>query len=184
MTYVEKLRGAGLTDIEEYGDSIVCDMRYATTDNLTGEILYDHPACFLREPAAKALNQVQRDLYEQGVGLKIWDAYRPMSVQAKLAAFVSNTDYTPSVSNHSRGIALDVTLVDRNTGAELVMPTVHDDLSEAAHENAPVDDPEALRNRELLKAAMHAHGFTVYPFEWWHFDYLALADAEPLDIAI
>lgn len=98
--------------------------------------------------------------------------------------FVADTDYTPNVSNHSKGIALDVTLVDISTGQELEMPTKHDDLSTAAHENAIVKNPQVLKNREMLKSTMHKMGFTVYPYEWWHFDYLEMVDSEPLDIRI
>lgn len=184
MNYSDDLYNAGLVDMTKYGKDIICDMRYATTDNLTGRGLYEHPACFLRRPVADALNKVQVALLDSGISLKIWDAYRPVSVQNELVKFVNNTDYTPAVSNHSRGIALDVTLVDTKTGKELEMPTEHDDLTEAAHQDAHVDSLAALENREMLKSAMYAEGFTVYPYEWWHFDYLALADSQPLDIKI
>lgn len=184
MNFTVDLENNGLVNMATYGDGIMCDMRYATTDNLMHESLYATPSCYLRQPVADALNQVQASLREHGLSLKIWDAYRPVTVQNKLVAFVNNTDYTPSVSNHSRGVALDVTLVDSETGVELDMPTKHDDLSDAAHQDAPVKSAVALRNRELLKSVMQQHGFTVYPYEWWHFDYLALADAEPLDVLI
>ena len=147
MNTHKNLIQSGLVDLRMAKGGIVCDMRYATTDNLTGEQLYREPACYVRKPVADALEDVQSELRNRGVGLKIWDAYRPMSVQEKLVQFVSNTDYTPHVSNHSRGIALDITLINTSTGAELVMPTAHDDLTEAAHQDAPVANPEALRNR-------------------------------------
>lgn len=184
MDFDEKLQDAGFVNMRDNSSGIICDIKYATTDNLTGEVLYSSPACYVRKPVAEALTSVQHALQELGMSLKIWDAYRPISVQKKLVSFVNNTDYTPNVSNHSRGIAVDVTLIDPETGIDVVMPTEYDDLSELAHSDAKVADPVAFRNRELLETVMRTHGFTVYPYEWWHFDYLSMADAEPLEIQI
>lgn len=184
MSNHDELIRAGFVELRTVCPGIVCDMRYSTEHNLTGEVLYDSDGCYLRRPVAEALQKVQSSLESAGLGLKVWDAYRPVSVQNKLVTFVADTDYTPNVSNHSKGIALDVTLVDISTGQELEMPTKHDDLSTAAHENAIVKNPQVLKNREMLKSTMHKMGFTVYPYEWWHFDYLEMVDSEPLDIRI
>lgn len=178
------LKSKNLVNIEECCPNIVLDIRYATTNNLTGRQLYKKPRCFLHEKVAKELCNIQCELEKQGYGIKIWDAYRPVQVQEKLVKFVNNSDFTPSVSNHSKGIAVDLTIIRLSNGHELEMPTEFDDLTEKAYENYADLSQLVINNREKLKTIMAEHGFTVYPYEWWHYDFLELQDLEALDIEI
>ncbi|MFN0117452.1 MAG: D-alanyl-D-alanine dipeptidase [Elusimicrobiota bacterium] len=172
--------------IRDLSPNIIIDMRYASTNNFTGKVLYDANECYLCEPAAHRLIRVQKKLEKKGLGLKIWDCYRPLSVQKKLWDIVPDPRYVADPktgSRHNRGASIDLTLVDK-TGKELEMPTAFDEFSEKAHRtymNLPV---LALKNRELLQTAMEAEGFTGLVTEWWHFDdpqwnHFALRD-EPL----
>src|SRR6185295_14858120 len=116
--------------------------------------------CYLRRFAAERLSAVQTELETMGLGLKVWDGYRPLSVQKQFWALVPDERYVASPvkgSRHNRGAAVDVTLVDR-TGGELEMPTKFDDFTEAASANAPCSQM-AAENRKLLQRVMKKHGF-------------------------
>jgi D-alanyl-D-alanine dipeptidase len=158
--------------VSDLDPTIVIDLKYATEDNFVGEVLYDTSLCYLRKSVAERLVRVQKRLRKNGLGLKIWDAYRPLSVQWKMWELVPDPRYVadPRIgSRHNRGAAVDVTLVDAQ-GRELVMPTGFDDFSEKAHRNY-MDLPDSvLQRRALLEAAMTAEGFLPLPTEWWHFD--------------
>lgn len=170
---------AGFVDLAEVEPSIVIDIRYATTDNFTGVAVYPVARCLLRPDVAERLARVQRSLQPRGLGLKVWDCYRPISVQQRLWALVPDERYVlrPVFENgkpvrgskHNRGAAVDVTLVDAS-GKELVMPTGYDDFSERAHRDYMRSSPEALRNMRILEVAMVREGFEPLPTEWWHFD--------------
>jgi D-alanyl-D-alanine dipeptidase len=168
-----------LTDVRSLEPRIVVELRYATSNNFTGAPLAGYFAnrAFLRREAAAALARVERDLRPQGVGLKIFDAYRP--VRATLAMVdwterVNRTDllrdgYIASRSRHNLGLAIDLTLIDLTTDREFEMGTPFDTFSAAAHTaNA---SGEAATNRQRLKAAMEREGFVNYDQEWWHFSY-------------
>jgi D-alanyl-D-alanine dipeptidase len=162
-----------LVDLEKKIPGIVLDIRYATTNNFTGQQLYPQARCFLhREPARKLL-AVQKDLNRQGLGLKIFDGYRPLSVQRKMWEVFPQPGYVADPrkgSRHNRGAAVDVTLIRLADGSELPMPTPYDDFTERAHRNYN-DLPEAiLSNRQLLEDVMLRNGFVGLPTEWWHFD--------------
>ncbi|MEW6272053.1 MAG: M15 family metallopeptidase, partial [Thermodesulfobacteriota bacterium] len=159
--------------------SILIDIRYATTDNFTGVAVYPVARCLLRPDVAERLARVQRELETRGLGLKVWDCYRPISVQQRLCALVPDSRYVlePVLrdgqpvegSKHNRGAAVDLTMVDAS-GRELVMPTGYDDFSERAHRNYMGGDPQAVRNMRILEVAMVREGFEPLPTEWWHFD--------------
>jgi zinc D-Ala-D-Ala dipeptidase len=168
-----------LTDVRSLDPAIVVDLRYATSNNFTGAPLPGYLAnrAFLRREAAAALGRVERDLRPQGLGLKIFDAYRP--VRATLAMVdwterVNRTDllkdgYIASRSRHNLGLAIDLTLIDLASGREFEMGTPFDTFSTAAHTaNA---SGEAAANRQRLKAAMEREGFVNYDQEWWHFSF-------------
>lgn len=168
-----------LTDVRTLDSTIVVELRYATANNFTGAPLAGYLAnrAFLRREAAAALARVQHDLRPQGLGLKIFDSYRP--VRATLAMVdwterVHRTDllkdgYIASRSRHNLGLAIDLTLIDIVTGKELEMGTPFDTFSAAAHTaNA---SGEAAANRQRLKAAMEREGFVNYDQEWWHFSF-------------
>lgn len=161
-----------LVDIGRLDPRIRVDIRYATADNFTKSVLYPAGRCLLRRAVAKRLSLVATDVASQGLALKVWDCYRPLSIQRKLWALVPDSRYVADPkkgSRHNRGAAVDVTLVD-GSGVELAMPTGYDDFSERAHRDYGGATPAALNNRGMLEAAMLRHGFTGLSTEWWHFD--------------
>ncbi len=175
-------REAGLVDVSARIPGLVLDVRYATTDNFAGEAVYPAPRCWLQEPVAERLARVQGDLEGQGLGLKVFDCYRPFSVQERFWALVPDDRYVGRPvrgedgspvegSRHNRGAAVDVSLVHLASGEALAMPTDYDDFSErAAADHDDGLEPRVIANRDTLIAAMAAHGFQVLPSEWWHFD--------------
>jgi zinc D-Ala-D-Ala dipeptidase len=161
------------------------EIRYATTYNFTGYTLYPFPVIFVHKDAAGALQKVQEELAHEGLGLKIYDAYRPLSVQAKMWELVPDERYVSdpnkSKGKHTRGTAVDVTLVDRY-GNELKMPTGYDDFTEKAHRDSRLWTKEERENSEKLEAIMKKHGFEPFPFEWWHFDFKDWKSYPPMNI--
>ncbi|MEO6054550.1 MAG: M15 family metallopeptidase [Chthoniobacterales bacterium] len=161
------------------------EIRYATKYNFTGAQLYPFPRAYLHRDAAIALQAVQKDLADCGLGLKIYDAYRPLSVQRKMwnlihdDRYVSNPD--ASRGRHTRGAAVDVTLVDK-LGNELPMPSPFDEFSNSAHRDYTGCTPEQRKNSLLLEEIMKKHGFDSFAFEWWHFDLRNWQNYPPLDI--
>ena len=162
------------------------EVRYASTYNFTGHVLYPFSAVFLHKDAAAALQKVQEDLASQGLGLKIYDGYRPLSVQARMWQIVPDERYVSdplkSRGKHTRGTAVDVTLVDP-MGNELRMPTPYDDFTEKAHRNSDKWTGEERANCLKLEAAMKRQGFVPFPYEWWHFDLASWEKYPPLDIS-
>lgn len=171
--------GADFVDVPAFAPTIRIDLRYATTNNFTGQQVYPVARCRLRRAAAERLARVQTDLQKQNLGLKIWDAYRPISVQERFWKIMPDERYVLQPvfkdgkpvegSKHNRGAAVDVTLVDA-AGKELEMPTAFDDFSERAARNYRGSSPTARRNMKLLERSMRKQGFLGYPTEWWHFD--------------
>lgn len=163
---------AQLVDVQTISPNIKLDIRYATKKNFTHQTLYSQARCVLRGAVARKLAQVQADLESQGLGLKVYDCYRPLSVQKQMWEIMPDDRYVanPAVgSRHNRGSAVDVTLVDR-TGKELEMPTEFDDFTDRAHGDYAGASPVAKQHRQLLKRVMEKHGFIALPTEWWHFD--------------
>lgn len=173
------LEEAGLVDVTTLAPSIALDIRYATSDNFTGQPVYPVAKCFLRRDVAQRLAAAQAALEAQGLGLKVFDCYRPFSIQKKFWALVPNENYVAKPverdgkpaqgSKHNRGAAVDLTLIDA-AGRELVMPTGFDDFSEKAGRGYAGNSLEAQANMKKLEAAMTAQGFAPLPSEWWHFD--------------
>jgi len=176
-----------MTDLRRLIPGIVLDLRYATTDNFTGQRMYPAQTgtTFLRWPAADSLKQVQAELKGMGLGLKIFEAYRPYSVTVKFWELVHDPRYVadPSkASGHNRGIAVDLTLIDLKTGKEIPMPTGFDNFTDSAHHDF-VDLPAAiLANRKLLREVMEKHGFIAFPTEWWHYSLPDPEKYEALDL--
>ena len=150
------------------------EIKYATKYNFTQAQLYPFPAAYLNEDAAKALEKVQMYLAKKGLGLKIWDAYRPLSVQQKMWDLIHDDRYVSdprkNQGRHTRGTAVDVTLVDK-WGHELSMPTDFDNFTERAYSHSPHLTSLQKHNRALLQEAMVRFGFKIYPYELWHFDF-------------
>jgi len=182
-----------LVDLATVDPTIRLDLRYATRGNFTGVAVYPVARCLLRRDAAERLARVERRLRADGLGLLVWDCYRPFSVQERFWALVPDERYVArperrdgrptSGSKHNRGAAVDVTLVDA-TSAVLEMPTAFDDFSERARRGARGVSPAARANAARLEAAMVAEGFEPLPTEWWHFDAPGWQRAELLDVPL
>jgi len=169
-------RQPDLVELTKLDPTIKLDIRYATKNNFLGKVVYKQPRAFLQRPAAEALVRVNQRLRTQGYGLVVFDGYRPWAV-TKVFWDVTPADKKIFVadpakgSRHNRGCAVDLSLFELSTGAEVKMPSEYDEMTERAHINYECASAEAKRLRELLRAAMTAEGFAVYEPEWWHYDY-------------
>lgn len=161
-----------LVEIRTVNPRIYLDIRYATENNFSKHKVYESAACYLRPAVAEKLSRAQAELERSGMGLKVYDCYRPHSVQRRFWELVPDERYVadPATgSNHNRGAAVDVTLVDAQ-GRELPMPTDFDDFTDRAH-HSNADVPDAVKaNRERLLRTMVNNGFMPMPTEWWHYD--------------
>jgi len=173
-----QFREPELVEIIKLDPSIRLDIRYATTNNFMHRPVYAQAKAFLQRPAAEALVRANRSLRAKGYGIVVFDGYRPWSVTKifwdsaseaeRKIEFVANPR---KGSRHNRGCAVDLSLVELATGREVQMPSGYDEFSERAFPTYAGGTSESRALRDLLRAAMEAEGFTVYPAEWWHFDY-------------
>ena len=182
----------GFSYCESVIPSLRIDLKYATADNFTGQPVsgYKEPVCILTTAALNQLVHVQNILSELGLGLKIFDGYRPQKAVNHFIAWESLPDqpdaqtrfyptltkkelfelaYIASLSGHSRGSTVDLTIIDLLSGQELNFGTEFDFFGEQAHPLYPHFQPEQRANRLLLRSLMVAHGFIPYVNEWWHF---------------
>ena len=196
-----------LVELIKLDDTFVLDVLYATTNNFTKQILYKDAKVFLRAPIAHELLKVQHELKSMGLGLKIYDGYRPYHVSVlmwnatkvlldtddenELEKFVGNP--YKNGSRHNRGAAVDLTLISLSTGNELIMPTPFDDFTYNAsrtffmdiiNDNNKSNDELYTRcsNAKLLQDVMMKHKFIGLESEWWHFDISNWQDYDLLDI--
>ena len=152
-------------------DGYFIDIKYATTDNFVGEVIYPCGKCFLIPAAARALQNVKFALHKQGFGLKLFDCYRPRPAQYKLWEKVPNPNYVARPSEgsmHNRGVAVDLTLTDPK-GNEVNMGTPYDFFGPEAHHDYKGHDKKVNDMRILLKSTMEKHGFAGIRTEWWHY---------------
>jgi zinc D-Ala-D-Ala dipeptidase len=165
-----------LVELVKLDPTIKLDIRYATSNNFLSTPMYSQARAFLQRPAAEALLRAQRALREKGYGLEIHDAYRPWYV-TKMFWEATPDDKKIFVadpregSKHNRGCAVDLTLYDLKTGATVKMPSGYDEMSKRAYADYPGGTDDERARRAILRQAMEKEGFTVYPQEWWHFDY-------------
>ena len=174
-----------LVEIDSINSAIILDLRYATADNFLGEAVYPSARCFLRQPVAAKLDSIQKELQAQGMGLKIFDGYRPYSVTKLMWQILPDDRYVANPKNgsrHNRGAAVDLTLVD-SLGNELPMPTPFDDFSEKAGHDYQDLPQDALKNRAVLKQIMEKYGFIAIKTEWWHYDINNYRDYPILDLS-
>lgn len=166
------LKDRDFAAVNEYIPEIAVELKYAAKDNFTGQVIYEFNDAYLRYGTVKKLIDVSKQLAEQGLYLKIWDAFRPPAAQVKLWEAYPDPNYVsnPHVkySSHSRGNTVDVTLVDAQ-GKELEMPTGFDDFSALADRDYTDCSPIAAANALLLQKTMEKNGFTGYFKEWWHY---------------
>jgi len=178
-----------LVEIKKDSPGIILEIAYATSGplNFTKKPVYKKSLCFLHEEAAQKIYTIAERARELGFSLKIFDAFRPTEAQWKLWEFCPDPTFVADPkrgSAHSRGIAVDLTLVDVHTQKELDMGTPFDDFTELSfHKNREIS-PLAQKNRLLLLGLMTEGGFDFYEKEWWHYQlfdaqkYSLLSDQE------
>ena len=149
------------------------ELAYASTENFTGEQIYDFYNAYLRYGTVRKLAAACEELESQGLGILIWDGFRPVSAQAALWKICPDPKYVShpvmGTRAHCRGNAVDLTLFDLETGEILRLPTGFDDFSALADRDYSDCDPEAAEHARLLEEVMEKHGFKPYSAEWWHF---------------
>jgi len=174
-----------LVKVKEIIPDIEIELKYSTTDNFTKQILYPTNTCYLAFGALENLKLVQDSLrniyshngskYSEGLGLKIWDGYRPRSVQYRMWEIIPDSRYVADPnkgSSHNRGGAVDLTIIDFFTKRELDMPTIFDFFGGEAHHEYMAHPIHVIANRKLLRDLMTNVGsFTIYAEEWWHYKY-------------
>lgn len=176
-----------LVRIIDYLPSVREELAYASEENFTGQQIYDFYNAYLRYGTVKKLAAASAELEEMGLGILIWDGFRPVSAQAALWDICPDARYVShpvtGTRAHCRGNAVDLTLVDLETGEKLEMPTGFDDFSALADRNYSDCSDAAAENARLLEDIMKKHGFKPYSAEWWHYtdtvSYPVAEDFEP-----
>ena len=169
-------KDSDLVELIKLDPNFVLDIRYATTNNFVGKVVYPEARAFLQRPAAEALVEVNKEMEELGYKLLIFDGYRPWSI-TKVFWDVTPADKKIFVadpkegSRHNRGCAIDLSLYDIATGKEVEMTGEYDEMTKRSYPDYAGGTEAQREARDLLREKMEAHGFTVYKFEWWHFDY-------------
>lgn len=158
--------------VRDYLPQVGVDLRYAGTDNFTGQVIYGFTDACLRYGTVEKLSRAQEALEEQGFSLLIWDAFRPVEAQFRLWEVCPDPVYVADpetgFSSHSRGNTVDVTLTDLE-GNDVEMPSGFDDFSPLADRDYSDASPAAVANAALLEDVMEECGFQPYSGEWWHF---------------
>lgn len=169
------------TDLAKAFPTLAFDLKYATADNIVGYAIYSEARALLHPLAAQALQKSIDIARLAGFRLLVLDAYRPQQAQWHLWEACPDADYVvppTQGSNHSRGVAIDLTLLDE-AGNALDMGTAFDAMEDRSHPFHPDVPQQAQRNRLMLNAIMLAGGFVGMPTEWWHFE-LPEAQSYPL----
>ncbi|MGE3467751.1 MAG: M15 family metallopeptidase [Pyrinomonadaceae bacterium] len=165
-----------LVELNNLDNTIKLDIRYATTNNFVGFPVYPQARAFLQRKAADAVVRVHEMLRPQGLGIVVYDGYRPWSI-TKLFWEVVSEDQKKFVadpahgSKHNRGCAVDLAIYDLETGKAMPMPSGYDEFTERASPDYAGGTDEERKNRDKLRRSMEAEGFLVNPTEWWHFDH-------------
>ncbi|WP_300567279.1 M15 family metallopeptidase [Flavobacterium sp.] len=159
-------------NLKDYSQDFILDMKYATNDNFLKTKVYDCASCYLRLKTVNSLIEANKKFQRKGYRIKIFDCYRPLSVQKKMWEIVSDATYVANPARgsiHNRGGAVDITLVDED-GKELDMGTTFDFFGpESAHDYENLSK-EALKNRKFLKRIMQRYNFESFDSEWWHYN--------------
>ncbi len=165
-----------LVELVKLDTTIHLDIRYATSNNFLGRPVYKEARAFLQRPAAEALVKINKELKSFGYGLLIFDGYRPWSV-TKIFWDITPKENKKFVANpkegsrHNRGCAIDLSLYEIASGKEVQMTGQYDEMSERSYPGFTGGTAEQNKMRDLLRSKMEANDFTVYDYEWWHFDY-------------
>lgn len=172
----EGKKPSDLVEVRKLDPGIHLDIRYASSNNFMQTPFYTQSRAFLQRPAAEALVRADKELHKDGYGILIHDAYRPWYV-TKMFWDATPDDKKKFVADpskgsmHNRGCAADVSLYDLKTGKEVPMPSGYDEMSDRAYPNYTGGTADERQRRDLLRRVMEKNNFTVYEFEWWHFDY-------------
>jgi D-alanyl-D-alanine dipeptidase len=184
---VAKAPAPDLVDAKDSVPGLVVELRYAQADNFLGKAVYPKGArCLLLRPVAVRLARAAEEVARHGYRLKVWDCYRPLSVQWEMWQRFPRRGYVADPhtgSQHNRGAAVDVTLV-RADGSEVEMPTPFDAFVALARQDARLADEEVTARRALLRAAMEAAGFHINRMEWWHYEAPEAHGAPLLDVPL
>ncbi len=170
---LETTKNTDFVNIEELSDDFVLDMKYATSDNFLKEKVYSCAKCYVRNAVAKALIKANKELIKQGYRIKLFDCYRPHSVQKKMWKIFPNPGYVADPkggSIHNKGAAVDITLV-RLDGSPVDMGTDFDHFGKEAHHAYSQLSKTVLEHRVLLRKTMEKHGFKTIRTEWWHYNF-------------
>lgn len=159
--------------LKDLSSDFVYELKYATPDNFLKQAVYDCGECYLRKSTAEALVKANKAFKQLGYRIKLFDCYRPLSVQKKMWKILPGTHYVANPakgSKHNRGAAVDLTLVDAQ-GKELNMGTPFDFFGKEAHHTYTEHSKEVLENRKLLKETLDKYNFKSIYSEWWHYEY-------------
>jgi zinc D-Ala-D-Ala dipeptidase len=175
-----------LVNIQKLIPSIVLDLRYNTANNFTKTALYKKAfATYLRIAPATALLNIQNTLLQKGLGIKVFDAYRPYAATKLMWDLIHDDRYVANPkngSNHNRGLAIDLTIINLKTLQELDMGTGFDNFTDTAHHSFINLSQSILDNRKLLKSIMEQHGFKSFDTEWWHYSWPNNLHYEVMDL--
>jgi D-alanyl-D-alanine dipeptidase len=176
-----------MVELKQLVPGIKYDLAYARKSNFTKHRLYPKrlKSTYLRKEPAVALSNIAKELKEKGIGILVWDAYRPYSVTERFWNLIHDERYVANPVNgsgHNRGIAIDMTLYELNTGKLLEMPTGFDDFSEKAHQGNQQLSEIKINNREFLRIIMEKHGFVKFETEWWHYSWPSPSKYDVLNI--
>ena len=181
-------REGNLIELVKLDKTIKLDIKYATADNFVGKPVYPEARAFLQRPAAEAVVRVHQWLGKQGLGIVVYDGYRPWAI-TKLFWEAVREDQRKFVadpakgSKHNRGCAIDLGIYDLNTGQAIPMPSGYDEFTERASPDYTGGTDQERSNRDKLRQLMEANGFTVNPNEWWHFDLIGWEQYAIYDIS-
>jgi len=185
---VERDSLQAMIELKSLIPTVQYELRYASKNNFTGQRLYpkNTHTTYLRRKPAMALAKVAEELRGKGLGIKIWDAYRPYRTTVLFWELIHDERFVANPSKgsgHNRGTSVDLTLVDLKSGKELEMPTPFDDFSPAAFHGALNIDDFRIRNRALLKSTMEKYGFVPLETEWWHYSWQGASAYDVLDLS-
>ena len=172
LDITKEVNSNAFVNLRNYSNDFVFDMKYATADNFLKEKVYPCDECFLRVKTVKALLDANKSFLEKGYRIKLYDCYRPKSIQKKMWAIVPDANYVANPkkgSIHNRGGAVDISLVD-SLGVEVNMGTKFDFFGEEASHKYQNLSEEVLKNRAYLKEIMLKHTFKSFDSEWWHYN--------------
>lgn len=183
----QKNEKGNLVRLIELDSDFIIDLRYAGTENFTGQKVYTSEECWMDRHTAEILIKAKNIFKEEGYRVKVWDAYRPISVQAKFWEIMPDNNFVarpPDMrilksfrATHMNGLCVDVTLTDID-GNDILMPCAFDDMSEKAALSCTETPEEGRKNAQHLKDVMESVGFQAYENEWWHF-YDVTTEATP-----